>query len=269
MTASHTEIETHASRLKAHIEATPYGAIGYVCFSYPERMNAVDLEGWQALPTLFKALQETTDLRLIVLRGEGGKAFVAGADISQFEEAFSGPEGSQYDTATIDGFDAIAACPVPTLAAIEGHCIGGGLGIALSCDIRIARDDSLFGVPAGRLGLAYPADATQRLISTVGAAFAKEIIFTARKFDCTEALAMGLINRACPEADFAALRDAMITQICANAPMSLQTSKFIIENPQAPHKEVAQRLGECLDSEDYAEGRRAFMEKRVPHFTGK
>lgn len=269
MTATLTEIDTHASRLKAHIETTQYGAIGHLCFAYPERMNAVDLEAWQALPELFKSLQKTPDLRLIVLSGAGGQAFVAGADISQFEEAFSGPEGSQYDKATIDGFDAIAQCAVPTLAVIEGHCIGGGLGIALSCDIRIARDDSLFGIPAGRLGLAYPANATHRLIATVGSSFAKEIIFTARKFNCSEALAMGLINRASPKADFSALRDEMMAQICANAPMSLQTSKFIIENPQAAHKDVAQRLSECLDSEDYAEGRRAFMDKRVPHFTGK
>ena len=262
-------IETHAARLKANIEKTDFGHVGHICFSYPERMNAVDLEGWLALPDLFAKLQQQDDLRLIVLSGAGGKAFVAGADISQFEEAFSGPTSGQYDRATIDGFDAIAACPVPTLAAIEGHCIGGGLGIALSCDVRLARDDSLFGIPAGRLGLAYPANATRRLVDTVGAAYAKQIIFTAGKFDCTEAMRMGLVNQISTAENFAASRDALIAQICANAPMSLQSSKFIIENRDASSEDISQRLADCLESADYAEGRQAFMAKRTPVFTGK
>ena len=262
-------IETHAARLTAQIEKTDLGHVGHICFSYPERMNAVDLEGWQALPGLLAKLQQQDDLRLIVLSGAGGKAFVAGADISQFEEAFSGPSSGQYDRATIDGFDAIAKCAVPTLAAIEGHCIGGGLGIALSCDVRLARDDSLFGIPAGRLGLAYPANATRRLVETVGAAYAKQIIFTARKFDCAEAMRMGLVNQISTAENFAASRDALIAQICANAPMSLQTSKFIIENRDASSEDISQRLADCLESADYAEGRQAFMAKRTPVFTGK
>ncbi len=262
-------VETHAARLKAHIEETDFGQLGHICFAYPERLNAVDLEGWQALPALLDKLQQYDDLRLIVLSGAGGKAFVAGADISQFEEAFSGPASGQYDRATIEGFDAIANCPVPTLAAIEGHCIGGGLGIALSCDVRLARDDSQFGIPAGRLGLAYPANATARLVNTVGAAYAKEIIFTARKFNCHEAMRMGLINQVSTAENFAESRDALIKQICANAPMSLRTSKFIIENRQASPEDVSQRLADCLESADYAEGRQAFMAKRTPVFTGK
>lgn len=269
MSQSDIQIETGAKRLKAHITATDFGAVGHICFSYPERLNAVDLEGWLALPALIDKLQAQDDVRLIVLSGAGGKAFVAGADITQFDEAFSGPNGATYDSATVDGFDAIANCRVPTLAAIEGHCIGGGLGIALACDIRLARADSQFGIPAGRLGLAYPANATQRLVDTVGASFAKEIIFTAGTFSTDEALTMGLINRVCAAADFAAERDALIAQICANAPMSLQTSKFIIENPQAADEDVSNKLSACLDSEDYAEGRRAFMAKQTPVFNGK
>ena len=269
MTQKTIAVETGAARLQAHIEATDHGCVGYVCFSYPERRNAVDLEGWQALPAPFERLQAHDDMRLIVLHGAGGKAFVAGADISQFEEAFSGPTSGRYDKATIDGFDAIANCTVPTLAAIEGHCIGGGLGIALSCDIRLARDDSLFGIPAGRLGLAYPANATQRLVETVGLAYAKEIIFTANKFTCQQALNMGLINAVASAEDFASARQAYIEQICANAPMSLQTSKFIIENRDASGVDISQRLFDCLESDDYAEGRQAFMAKRTPIFTGK
>jgi enoyl-CoA hydratase len=143
------------------------------------------------------------------------------------------------------------------------------LGIALSCDVRLARDDSLFGIPAGRLGLAYPANATRRLVETVGAAYAKQIIFTARKFDCAEAMRMGLVNQISTAENFAASRDALIAQICANAPMSLQTSKFIIENRDASSEDISQRLADCLESADYAEGRQAFMAKRTPVFTGK
>jgi enoyl-CoA hydratase len=269
MTQKIIAVETGAARLQAHIEETDHGCVGTVCFSYPERMNAVDLEGWQALPALFESLQAHDDMRLIILSGAGGKAFVAGADISQFEEAFSGPASGRYDKATVDGFDAIANCTVPTLAAIEGHCIGGGLGIALSCDIRLARVDSLFAIPAGRLGLAYPANATQRLVDTVGRAYAKEIIFTAGKFSSQQALEMGLINAIASAEDFAQARQAYIEKICANAPMSLRASKFIIENPDASGEDKSNRLSACLESDDYAEGRQAFMAKRTPIFHGK
>ena len=269
MSQSDIQIETGAKRLKAHITATDFGAVGHICFSYPERLNAVDLEGWLALPALIDRLQAQDDVRLIVLSGAGGKAFVAGADITQFDEAFSGPNGATYDSATVDGFDAIANCRVPTLAAIEGHCIGGGLGIALSCDIRLARVDSLFAIPAGRLGLAYPANATQRLVDTVGRAYAKEIIFTAGKFSSQQALEMGLINAVASAENFAQARQAYIEKICANAPMSLRASKFIIENPDASGEDKSNRLSACLESDDYAEGRQAFMAKRTPIFHGK
>ena len=268
MSQSDIQIETGAKRLKAHITATEFGAVGHICFSYPERLNAVDLEGWLALPALIDKLQAQDDVRLIVLSGAGGKAFVAGADITQFDEAFSGPNGATYDSATVDGFDAIANCRVPTLAAIEGHCIGGGLGIALACDIRLARADSQFGIPAGRLGLAYPANATHQLAQLVGVSEAKRIIFTAANLSVDDALNNGLISLAADADDFDATLAMLVTQISANAPMSLQASKFVLNTPHADAEEVKKRLADCLASADYAEGRRAFMEKRKPEFPG-
>ena len=198
----------------------------------------------------------------------GGKAFVAGADIAQFEEVLNGKQGSTFDSATVAAFDAIAACPIPTLAAIEGYCIGGGLGIAAACDLRLARADARFGIPAGKLGLAYPANATQQLARLVGVSEAKRIIFTAATLDVPEALNTGLITMAAEAADFDTALAQLIAQIAANAPMSLQASKFILDNPQADADEVKKRLADCLASADYEEGRRAFMEKRKPNFKG-
>jgi enoyl-CoA hydratase len=261
-------IESGAARLSAGIETTDSGTIGHLRFNLPEKHNVIDLEGWQAIAPLMQRLAARENIRLIVLRGVGGKAFVAGADIAQFEEVLNGKQGSAFDSATVAAFDAIAACPIPTLAAIEGYCIGGGLGIAAACDLRLARADARFGIPAGKLGLAYPANATQQLARLVGVSEAKRIIFTAATLDVPEALNTGLITMAAEAADFDTALAQLIAQIAANAPMSLQASKFILDNPQADADEVKKRLADCLASADYEEGRRAFMEKRKPNFKG-
>ncbi len=268
-----TAIATNAARLIAGFESTATGVIGHVRFNLPEKHNIIDLEGWQAISGLMAELAAIDDMRLIILRGIGGKAFVAGADISQFQEPLAEPESTNFDTdfeqATISAFDAIADCPVPTLAAIEGFCIGGGLGIAAACDLRFARDDSRFGIPAGKLGLAYPPNATHQLARIVGSAEAKRIIFTAATLDADTALRIGLIHAQASAADFDAGVDALSQQISANAPLSLQASKFILDNPHADAAEVKKHLANCLASADYKEGRTAFMEKRAPLFKGR
>ena len=266
-------IDSGAKRLIAGVQKTDNGTIGHVLFNLPEKHNVIDLEGWQAIAPLMQKFAAIKNMRLLVLRGVGGKAFVAGADIAQFEEVLSGPPdsengGTDFDRATIAAFDAISACPIPTLAAIEGYCIGGGLGLAAACDLRLARADSRFGIPAGKLGLAYPANATHQLARLVGVSEAKRIIFTAANLIVDEALNNGLITLAATVEDFEAALAELVAQISANAPMSLQTSKFILDNPQADSAELKKRLADCLASADYEEGRRAFMEKRKPNFKG-
>ena len=163
MTQTNPETDCHRrARLRAEIS----GHLARVTISYPERHNIIDLEGWLAFPDLMAQLTDNPDVRLIVLRGEGGRAFVAGADIAQFAEKFCGPVSNDYDAATVNAFDAVAQCPVPTLAAIEGYCIGGGLGLALACDLRLARRCELCHSRRA-LGLPIP-DATERLRDTVG-----------------------------------------------------------------------------------------------------
>ncbi|MEL0072119.1 MAG: enoyl-CoA hydratase [Rhodobiaceae bacterium] len=267
-------LDSGAARLQAgyskiSAEDAHSSLVGHIVFACPERHNVLDLQAWQALPAVVEQLSGMADMRLIILRGAGDKAFVAGADIAQFEDAFNGPEGSRYDAATEHGFEALAQCAVPTLAAIQGYCIGGGMGLALACDIRLAGSDSQFAIPAARLGLGYPANATRRLAAIVGTARARDILFTARRFDATAALEMGAIHYCVATDRFEAELSTLQAQIAANAPKTLQTAKFILENPDAPEQDIRQRLADCLSSADYAEGRKAFMEKRAPVFRGK
>ncbi|MDZ4380298.1 MAG: enoyl-CoA hydratase [Parvibaculum sp.] len=251
------------------------GAIGWMIFNNPERLNAVSLEMWQAVPEILSAFEADDEIRVIVLTGAGDRAFVAGADISQFGESRSSAEGIlAYEQATERAFNAIAETQKPTIAMIGGYCIGGGLGIALSCDIRIAAEGSTFGIPAAKLGLAYGAGGTGRLVHLVGPSFAKEIFFTARRFTCDEALAMGLVNRVTTtEAlenfvrDYAAL-------IAENAPLTVNTAKQVVgEFAKAPGNfdddKCEALIARCFASDDYKEGRAAFMEKRKPVFRGK
>lgn len=261
-----TPLDSASPRIAIGIETRDNGLIGHMRFTYPERHNIIDLAGWQAIPAALQSLVDAGDVRLIVLRGTGGQAFVAGADISQFETAFSGETAVHYDAATMQAFDAIAHCKVPTLAAIEGFCIGGGLAIATSCDLRLAREDSSFGVPAGRLGLAYPPNATLRLVDIVGRSAANEILFTADLMTCARAASIQLVNRQASAKNFEAELTAWVDEIAANAPLSLQTAKYIMNNPQA--EDIDKRLAACINSDDYEEGRSAFMQKRRPRFSG-
>ena len=267
MTQTNPEhIATGAARLRAEISSH----LACVTISYPKRHNIIDLEGWLAFPDLMARLADNPDVRLIVLRGAGGKAFVAGADIAQFAEKFSGPNSSEYDAATVNAFNAVTQCPVPTLAAIEGYCIGGGLGLALACDLRLARDDANFAIPAARLGLAYPASATERLRDTVGPSRAKDILFTARKLNAHEALAIGLVDYVAPASDFETELVRRVASICANAPLTLRAAKAVLERrPDTDQAELDRKIASCFASADYEEGRLAFMEKRTPEFKGK
>jgi enoyl-CoA hydratase/carnithine racemase len=214
-------------------------------------------------------------VRVVVLKGAGDKAFVSGADISEFEEVRNTPEQVvAYEAATVGSHEALKSLEIPLIAMIRGFCIGGGMAIALSCDIRISADDGQFGVPAAKLGLGYGYGGIKELVNLVGPSFAKEIFFTGGRFSAANAEVMGLVNRVVPVSDLEASVTTLAKTIADNAPLTVKAAKAAInEGTKDPDQRELDRIAEmvevCFNSEDYKEGRRAFMEKRKPHFQGR
>jgi len=250
-------------------------AIGWVIFSNPAKFNAVSHDMWTALPKAIAAFDADPEVRLIVITGDGDKAFISGADISQFEKARGSADAQAiYNQAVVDAYEAPVLCSKPVLAKIRGICMGGGLGLAAACDIRIAAADAVFRMPAGRLGLGYNYTGIKRFVQILGAANTADVFFSARKFDAADALAMGFVNRVVPVADLDREFAAYCELLAENAPLTLAAAKFAIRQTgvDSGTRDLAQLSGlldPCFTSEDYREGRRAFMEKRKPHFQGK
>jgi enoyl-CoA hydratase/carnithine racemase len=251
------------------------GHVGYVIFNNPERRNAMSLEMWQACTAAMTTFAKDDGVRVVVLAGAGDKAFVAGADISKFGDERASEAGVKtYNDAVEDAYASVHECPKPTIAQIRGFCVGGGMGIASCCDLRIASEDARFAVPAAKLGLGYGYPGVKRLMDVVGPSFTKEIFFTARLFDAQEAMTMGLVNRVVGNGQLESyVRDYAAT-IAANAPMTVDSIKFIVgeackDESTRDLKRCDDMVQACFRSADYEEGRAAFMEKRKPVFSGR
>jgi enoyl-CoA hydratase len=261
---------TQTDKLLARKEA----GVGIVTFNNPERHNAVSLEMWEATKRVLDDFAADNEVRVVVLTGAGGKAFVSGADISKFASERASLEATRaYDVTTTATFNSIYEFPKPTIAMIRGYCIGGGAALAVCCDLRICTDNSVFAVPAAKLGLGYGYAGIKRLADIVGPAFAKEIFFTARQFNAQEAYAMGLVNRVVPTAELESYVKSITDMICANAPLTIKAVKFTVgeilkDESKRDTARVDEMVEACFASRDYTEGRTAFMQKRKPVFTG-
>jgi enoyl-CoA hydratase len=250
------------------------GRIGFMIFNNPARHNAVSLEMWERAGTILDEFARDGDVRVLIVTGAGTKAFISGADISRFESERANEEAiARYNTSVERTFTAMDSFPKPSIAMIRGFCMGGGLGFALGCDIRLAADDARFALPAAKLGLGYGLAGIKRFVDAVGPAFTKEIFFTARTFDAGEAAAMGLVNRVLPSARLEAYVREYADTIAQNAPLTVGATKFIVGEAlkDAGERDVgrcATLVKKCFASRDYQEGRKAFMEKRKPEFSG-
>lgn len=257
------------------ILASVDGAIGTLTFNNPERRNAMSLDMWRAAADAFSRFASDPSVRVIVLTGAGGKAFVSGADISKFEsERATSDDVGTYNGA-VDAFSQLLLdCEKPSIAAIRGYCVGGGVGIAVCCDLRVATDTSRFGVPAAKLGLGYGVENIRRLRDLIGSQFTAEMLYTARLFDAAEALRIGLVNLVTTDEGLESKVREMALTIAGNAPLTIRATKAILRelsrDPAARDNARCEALVRaCFESHDYQEGRRAFLEKRKPAFTGK
>ena len=249
--------------------------VGLITFNQPEKRNAMSVAMWQGLAEILDAFGTDDAIRAVVMTGAGTKAFVSGADISQFEQTRAdGNAQLEYDRLTSAGRAKLAAFPKPVIACIRGFCLGGGLGIAMQADLRIAGGSAQFGIPAARLGIAYSFEMVERLISLVGQAHARMIIMTGDRMDALEAQRVGLVNRVVPDEDLTDTVLELAKTISANAPLSLRATKLTVNAVMATESQrnragVDAAILACFDSADYREGRTAFMEKRPAKWQGQ
>lgn len=257
------------------MQARRDGAIGWMIFNNPARRNAISLEMWEAIGQILGDYAADDSVRVVVMRGAGGKSFAAGADISQFAEQRNNAEAAErYSQISAGGRKALVGLGKPLIALIEGFCMGGGLGIAMHADMRMASDDSEFGIPAAKLGLGYHYSTLKPLVDLVGPSAAKLILFSGRRFKAEEALRMGLINQILPRAELEPAVVDLAGEIATNAPLTVEAVKATVgeivkDRSDRDMGRIDRMIAACFDSQDYAEGRTAFMEKRKPVFTGR
>ena len=248
------------------------GSIGWLTFNQPERRNAMSMEMWQGVADALESFQGDPNVRVVVMRGAGGQAFASGADISEFDRhRASADQQKAYSALAARGNRWLRQLDKPLIAMIQGYCVGGGLAIALTADVRIATPGSQFGIPAARLGLGYGFSRLATLARLVGPSVARDILFSARFRPADEALRVGLINRIVPEDALEAEARAYAGLIAANAPMTVRAAKAALREWERDPADrdlarVETLVSACFDSEDYREGRRAFAQKRPPAF---
>jgi enoyl-CoA hydratase/carnithine racemase len=249
--------------------------IGVITFNNPEKRNAMSLEMWEGLGNALIELRDDPGTRLVILRGAGDKAFVSGADISQFEKTRHNAAASEeYSKRSAAQRALLADFPKPVIASIRGFCMGGGMQVAMSADIRIAAEDSQFGIPAAKLGIAYGFDGLKNLVSLVGPSWARLLMFTGMRIHSSEAVRIGLVDRVVPDAELWDATMEIARNISGNAPLAIKAAKLtiaqVLKDPDDRDMNAVKQIGlECMDSEDFREGRRAFMEKRKPEFRGR
>jgi len=248
--------------------------IGSLIINNPEKRNAFSIEMSLAAADVIEQFAADPEVRVIVLSGAGDKAFVSGGDISRFESSRATAEQVAEHARKAARFRTVLrGIGKPTIACIRGYCLGGGMAIALNCDLRICADDAQFGIPAARLGLGYNADGLAHLVRLVGPSAAKEVMFTARRYNAQEALRLGIVNQVVPAAELSAFVADYAANIARNAPLTVLASKRVVDElvKDASDRDRAlcdKVVADCFASQDYIEGRRAFMEKRRPAFTG-
>ncbi len=264
-----------AGALSERLIAEKQGPIGWLTFNNPARRNAISIDMWEAIPKALDRFEQDPEVRVVVLKGEGDKAFVSGADVSQYEKQRSSAEGIQYYEEIAGRVAArLLSCDKVIIAMIRGYCLGAGVNIALCCDLRLAAEDAKLGIPAAKLGLGYRASSLKNLVDTIGPAYAREVLITGRHFSAGEAKTMGLVHRVAPVAELESLVLEYCAMISENAPLTIRASKRTVRellkfNPAFDAQACDALVKQCFESQDYIEGRRAFMEKRKPVFQGK
>jgi len=249
--------------------------VGVITFNNPAKRNAMSLDMWEGLGSALIELRDNDDVRVVIMVGAGDKAFVSGADISQFEKVRHNAAASEEYSKKSEAQRALLAnYPKPIIACIRGFCLGGGMQVAMAADIRIASDNSQFGIPAAKLGIAYGYDGLRHLVSLVGPSWARLIMYTGMKIDSAEALRIGLVDRVSPDADLWDATMEIARTISGNAPLAIKAAKItvaqVLKDPDKRDMNAIKQVGtDCMDSQDFREGRQAFMEKRKPKFTGK
>jgi enoyl-CoA hydratase len=249
--------------------------VGWIVFDSPAKRNALNNAMWAGIPTAMAQLDADPEVRCVAFRGSGTEAFSAGADISEFDKVRAQASAvAEYDGLLDRVLHAIQDSRKPSVAMIHGFCMGGGLEIALACDLRYCGEGAQFAIPAAKLGLAYNVEGHKRLIETVGHANAREIMFLGRRYSAQEGLAMGLVNAVLPDAELESFISKITTTLSENAPLAIANTKTIVEEyvksaGEPDQAAMVASMKRCTASEDYKEGRRAFMEKRKPRFTGK